>query len=150
MAIVHVTSTSGAVAPGERASPAAEPATLTGEAKGFAGSAPAPAPAPAPCRTSFDERPRHAFPIGAGTPAGVLPYVTITILADAASGFAKRKLDAGIAAAVLGRERCPPVPDNRNRVRVRFIDVAGGDLVAGGEATSLAGRAAAVAAVPAT
>ncbi len=85
--------------------------------------------------------------------------MTITTLAVLISRSAKRELGAGITAAVLGRERSPPIPDNRNRVWIRFIDVAGGDLIVGGETTFLtglralvgtAGAAAAVAAAPAT
>ncbi len=52
MAIVHVTTTNGAVAPEERAALAAKLGTPTCENEGFAGSA----LAPTPCWTWLDEQ----------------------------------------------------------------------------------------------
>lgn len=134
MAIVHITTTHGAVPPEERASLAANLATLTYEAEGFAGSA----VAPTLCWTFFDERPGRTFSTGAGDPAEALYYVTVTILAGVMDKSAKRELGADITTAVLAREGGSPTAENRNRVWVRFIDVADGDLIVGGEATSLA------------
>ena len=111
MAIIHITTTHGAVSPEERASLAANLATLTYEAEGFAGSA----VAPTLCWTLLDERPRHAFSTGAGDPAEALCYVTVTILAGAMDWSAKRKLGADITAAVLARKGGSPTPENRKQ-----------------------------------
>ena len=133
MAIVHITTTNGAVPPDERARLAEDLAKLTYEAEGFAGSA----VAPAICWTFFDERPERAFATGAGDPAGPLYYLQVTALAGAIDKGAKQTLGEALTLALLAREGVEPVPEDRNRVWVRFMDVDDGDLIVGGQATSL-------------
>lgn len=141
MAIVNVITTHGAVPPDQHSDLGIELAALTYEAEGFAGSS----AAPALCWTFFDARPARAFSTGAGDPAAPLYYVRITALAGILDKPAKQRLGENITAALLRREGCPPTPESRNRIWVRFIDVADGDLVVGGEATSSAGLKALIA-----
>lgn len=144
MAILNITTTQGAVPSENWPSLAAELARLTYEAEGFAGST----VAPALCWTFFDERPRGAFTTGAGDPQAALYYLTVTAMAGAMDPAAKHRLGADITAALLAREGSPSTPEHRNRVWVRFIDVADGDLVVGGEPGSLAALKALAAAPP--
>ena len=141
MAIVRVTTTHGAVPPGERARLTADLATLTYEAEGFAGST----VAPTVCWTFFDEQPAHAFATGVGEPSAALYYVTVTALAGALDKAVKRKLGGDITSALLALDGTSPTPDDRGRVWVRFAEIANGDLIVGGEATSLASLKALVA-----
>lgn len=133
MAIVNLVTTHGAVPPEDRSRLAVELATLTYEAEGFAGST----MAPTLSWTFLDEQPSRAFSTGAGDPAAALYYVLVTVLAGAIDKSAKQKLGESITSALLAREGSPPTPENRNRIWVRFLDVADGDLIVGGEATSL-------------
>ena len=141
MAIVSITTTSGAIPPEDRPQLAAELARLTYAAEGFGDSA----LAPKLTWTFFDERPSLAFSTGAGEPAVALYYLQVTTLSGALDGAAKQQLSAGLTSTILAREGCPPVPENLNRIWVRFMDVADGDLVVGGESTSLSGLKALVA-----
>lgn len=134
MAIVSVITTNGAVPGGDRESLGVELAKLAYEAEGFAGSS----IAPGLCWTFFDERPLGAFSTGAGDPGAALYYVVITAMAGIMDVAAKRGLGAAITEALLDREGGPSTPEDRNRVWVRFVDVADGDLVIGGEPGSLA------------
>jgi len=135
MAIVSVTTTQGAVSPEVWVPLAEELATLTYEAEGFAGSA----VAPTVCWTFLDERPRHAFSTGAGDPAAALYYVEVTVLSGSVDKSGKHKLGEAITLALLAREGVPATAENLNRVWVRFSEIADGDLIVGGESTSLAG-----------
>lgn len=131
----------GPCPPDKRAGLGIELATLTYQAEGFAGST----AAPTLCWTFFDERPAGAFSTGAGNPGAALYYVLITALADILDKAAKQDLGHSITTVLLAREGCPQTPENRNRVWVRFTDVADGDLIVGGEATSSASLKALVA-----
>jgi phenylpyruvate tautomerase PptA (4-oxalocrotonate tautomerase family) len=142
VAIVDITTTHGAVATGDRARLATELAALTYEAEGFAGSA----VAPAVCWTFFNEGDPGAISTGAGLPAAALYYIQVTVLADAIDKSRKQKLGEAITSTLLAYEAQPVTPDDRNRVWVRFIDVVDGDLVVGGQSTSLIGLKALVAA----
>lgn len=132
MAIINVITTHGAVLLEQRPDLGVKLAALTYEAEGFAGSS----LAPTLCWTLFDERPAGAFSTGAGDPDAPLYYVLVTALVSVLDKPAKQRLGESITAALLAREGCPPTPENRNRVWVRFTDVADGDLIVGGEATS--------------
>lgn len=110
MAIVQLITTHGAVPADGRARLSIELAKLTNEAEGFAGSS----RAPALCWTFFEEQPRDAFSTGARS--GGAPLL--------------RHYHHARHRAAL---------EERSRVWVRFIDVADGDLIVGGESTSLAG-----------
>jgi hypothetical protein len=141
MAIVDVITTHGAVPVVDRSRLAAILATLTYEAEGFAGSA----VAPTLSWTFFDERPSRTFSTGAGEPSSALYYVKVTALAAAMDKTAKQKLGERITLALLAQEGSSPTPENRHRIWVRFIDVVDGDLIVGGESTSLAGLKALIA-----
>jgi len=135
MAIVSVITTLGAVSPEVRLPLAEELAALACEAEGFAGSA----VAPNVCWTFFDERQRHAFWTGAGDPGAALYYVRVTVLAGSVDKSGKHELGEAITLALLAREGVPATAENLNRVWVRVSDIADGDLIVGGESTSLAG-----------
>ena len=141
MAIVNVITTHGALPPDKRADLGIELAALTYQAEGFAGST----AAPTLCWTFFDERPAGVFSTGAGDPAAALYYVLITALAGILDKPAKQELGNSVTTALLAREGCPQTPENRNRVWVCFTDIADGDLIIGGEATSSASLKALVA-----
>ena len=135
MAVVNVITTHAAVPPEVRSSLAAKLAAFTYEAEGFAGST----VAPTVCWTFFDERPAGAFSTGAGDPTAALYYVQVTVLAGAIDTSGKHRLGKRITSELLAQEGSPSTSDNRNRVWVRFLDVADGDLIVGGEPASLAG-----------
>lgn len=141
MAIVHITTTYGAVPPEEQITLAAELGALTYAAEGFLGSR----MASTLTWTFFDERPSRAFQLAAGDPAAPLYYLQVTTLAGALDTTAKQKLGEALTRALIAREGRSLTPDNLTRVWVRFIDVTDGDLIVGGESTSLAGLKALVA-----
>jgi phenylpyruvate tautomerase PptA (4-oxalocrotonate tautomerase family) len=134
MAMVTITTTNGAVPPPERSALAAKLATLTYEAEGFAGSA----VAPTVCWTLFDDRPHRAFTTGAGDPAAPLYYVEVTIIAGVMDKSTKHWLGESITSVLIAREADPTIAHDLGRVWVRFVEVADGDLIVGGESTSLA------------
>ena len=140
MAIVDVITTQGALASRDRARLSTELAAMTVAAEGFAGSA----VAPGLCRTFFEERPLGAFSTGAGEPPAPLYHVTVSALQGAIAGAAKRELGRRITGLLLAAES-PGSTDEASRVWVRFIEIADGDLVVGGEATSLGGLRALIA-----
>ncbi|MBP0457004.1 tautomerase family protein [Streptomyces montanisoli] len=76
-----------------------------------------------------------------------LYYVEITTLSGALDTNAKHNLEHAITTAILELEgsRDRQQPNDLNRVWVRFFDVPDGDLIVGGESTSLAGLRALVA-----
>lgn len=88
--------------------------------------------------TFFDERTSGAFSTGAGDPAAALYYVQVTSMAGAIGKTGKQKLGESVTSALLALEGSARTPENLNRVWVRFVDVADGDLIVGGEAGSLA------------
>lgn len=141
MAIVSITTTHGAVATENRSQLATKLASLTYEAEGFAGST----TAPTVCWTFFDEREIGAFSTGAGEPTAALYYVQVTVLADAIDKSGKQKLGQAITSTLLAQEGSLSTPEARNRIWVRFIDVVDGDLIVGGESTSLSGLKALIA-----
>ena len=141
MAIVHITTTHGAVPFEDRPRLTTELAALIYEAEGFAGST----VAPTLCWTLFDEKPSRAFSTGAGDPAAALYHVLVTALAGALDESAKRRLGGSLTSALLRQEDVPLTPENRGRIWVQFVDIADGDLIVGGEPTSLAGLKALVA-----
>ena len=132
MAIIDITTTHRAVPAGERARLAVELATLTYEAEGFAGSS----VAPTVCWTFFNQAEPDAFATGVGQPAAPLYYVQITVLDGTIDTSGKQQLGDAITSALLTRE-APASAADRNRVWVRFINVADGNLIVGGQSTSL-------------
>jgi phenylpyruvate tautomerase PptA (4-oxalocrotonate tautomerase family) len=143
MAIVNLITTRAAISQNERQTLSSRLATLTYEAEGFAGSA----VAPSICWTLFTEHAAGAFSTGAGEPTLPLYYIEITTLSGALDTTAKHNLGHAIATAILELEgsRDRQQPNDLSRVWVRFFDVPDGDLIVGGESTSLAGLRALVA-----
>lgn len=141
MAIVHITTTHGAIPPYAQPALAAELGALTYAAEGFAGSR----MAATITWTFFDERSSGAFRMAAGEPPAPLYYLLVITLAGALDKPAKQKLGKALTRALIEREDKPLTADNLNRVWVRFIDVPDGDLIVGGESTSLASLKALVA-----
>lgn len=134
MAIINVVTTQGAVAPARRDVLAVELARLTYEAEGFAGSK----LAPRLCWTFFEEKPGNSFSTGAGAPPAPLYYVRITALAGALNKATKQKLGMEITLALLAGEE-GHMAEDLSRVWVCFNDVLDGDLIVGGDSTSLLG-----------
>ena len=141
MAMLHITTTHGAVPADRQAALAAELGALTYAAEGFAGSR----MAATLTWTFYDEQPSGTFQLAAGDPAAPLYYLQVTILAGAIDKAGKQRLGEALTQALIAQEGRPPTPDNSTRIWVRFIDVTDGDLIVGGESTTLAGLKALVA-----
>jgi hypothetical protein len=89
--------------------------------------------------TLFDERDEKVFATVAESATAPLYLVDVMTLAHAIASEDKQPLGRGIAEALLEAEGSPATPHCLSRIWVRFVDVADGDLVVGGESASLAG-----------
>jgi hypothetical protein len=135
MALIQITTTVGAIDTDNRQALARSLAKLVYTAEGFGDSK----LAPHLTWATFEELPTLSMLPGTGTHAAPLYYVRITSLAHAISAPIRQQLGADLMQVLLSAEGVTLTPDNASRVWVQFIDVADGDLVVGGHATSLQG-----------
>lgn len=135
MALIQITTTSGAIAAGTKPALTQSLARLVYTAEGFGDSR----IAPELTWATFDELPETSMLAGSGTRSAPLYYVRVTLLTHAIDAPAKQRLGAALTRALMDAEGAAFVPDNAQRVWVRFIGVADGDLVVGGNAASLQG-----------
>lgn len=135
MALLRITTTAGAFTAEQHRTLACKLGELIYIAEGFGGSH----LAPNLTWATFDALPGSAMLLGSGVRTAPLYYVEVTTLAGALDTDRKRLLGEQLTSALLAVEESVAAPDDRNRVWIRFIGVVDGDLIVGGEPTSLAG-----------
>ena len=135
MALLRITTTANTLAVEQQRSLAQSMGELVYTAEGFGASR----LAPNLTWAAFDTLPEHAMLLAIGERPAPLYYVEVTTLAGALDAQGKRVLGEQLTMTLLRAEGAPMQQDGANRVWVRFIDVVDGDLVVGGQATSLAG-----------
>jgi hypothetical protein len=135
MALIHLAFTHGALPVSGREALGRQLGRLAYSAEGFESSQ----LAPELTWTIFDEKPRGTFATAHEGTDKPLYYVAVMTLAGALSIDTKHVLGRQIAQALVEAEGSVATPDNLVRVWVHFGDVIDGDLVVGGESTSLAG-----------
>jgi ketosteroid isomerase-like protein/phenylpyruvate tautomerase PptA (4-oxalocrotonate tautomerase family) len=134
MALVKITTSETAFPGHDPERIAAALGELTYSAEGFAGST----VAPELTWVLFEQLPETAFLKATGTPSKPHYYVEVTTLRGAMTEPSKLDLGARITHELMMIEGCAPTEENAQRIWVRFLEIADGDLVVGGQATSLA------------
>lgn len=132
MALVKITMSEAAFRGHDPTRIAAALGGLTYTAEGFGDSA----IAPELTWVLFEQLPATAFLKASGLPQKPHYYVEVSTLRGAMTADAKLDLGARITGELMAVEGCAPTDENTQRVWVRFIDMADGDLVVGGQATS--------------
>jgi ketosteroid isomerase-like protein len=134
MALVKITTSEAAFRGHDPARTAAALGGLIYAAEGFGDSS----LAPELTWVLFEQLPATVFLTATGIPPKPHYYVEVSTLRGALTGAAKLDLGARITRELMAVESCAPTDANTQRIWVRFIDIADGDLVVGGRATSLA------------
>lgn len=135
MALIQITTSAGVLDTVQRQALARQTGAFVFTAEGFGASR----LAPNLTWAVFHELPGHAILLGTGERLASLYHVEVTTLRGALDGDAKAHVGAQITEALLIAEGVGHTPENAMRVWVRFIDVADGDLIVGGQPASLAG-----------
>lgn len=135
MAFIKLTTTQGAISALDKQLLITKLGKLTYTAEGFADSK----LAPHLTWVTFNEIAKSSFSTAGGLAPAPLYYVEITSLAGAMSAETKQKLGEQITQALLNVEEVGFSMENLTRVWVRFSDVADGNLVVGGQSSSLDG-----------
>lgn len=135
MALIQITTTAGVLDALQRQMAAHQIGAFVYTAEGFGASR----LAPSLTWAVFHELPSNAMLLGTGERPAPLYYVEVTTLSGALDTHAKAHVGAQITKALLSAEGALDTSENAMRVWVRFIDVTDGDLMVGGQATSLAG-----------
>ncbi len=133
MALVKITTNEGAFRSSDTERFAASLGKMTYAAEGFAESN----IASKLTWVLFEQLPESAFLMAAGLPPAPLYLVEITTLRGALNEGGKQALGEQITPTLLTFESCPSTFDNAARIWVRFSEVSDGDLIVGGQTTSL-------------
>ncbi|MET9263869.1 nuclear transport factor 2 family protein [Amycolatopsis sp. NPDC004079] len=131
MALVKITTSEAAFRGHDPALIAAALGELTYAAEGFADSA----IAPDLTWVLFEQLPATAFLTATGRPPKPHYYVEVSTLRGVLTEDAKLDLGARITRELMAVEGCEPTDENTQRIWVRFLEIADGDLVVGGQAT---------------
>lgn len=134
MALVKITTNDTAFRDHDPERIAAALGELTYSAEGFAGST----VAPELTWVLFEQLPGTAFVKATGIPPQPLYYVEVTTLHGAMTEASKHEPGACITRELMTIEGCAPTEENAQRVWVRFSEIADGDHIVGGRASSLA------------
>jgi phenylpyruvate tautomerase PptA (4-oxalocrotonate tautomerase family) len=135
MALIQIPTTAGTLDTAQRQEAARQIGAFVYTAEGFGASR----LAPGMTWAVFHELPHHAMLLATGERPAPLYHVEVTTLSRALDSRAKAHVGAQITQALLRAEGATHTPENAMRVWVRFTDVMDGDLIVGGQATSLAG-----------